>query len=71
VSPDIQKRQEHQPLPIRDIAWKAQLRLTKRYKTMVQRGKSPNVAVVAIARELAGFMWAVAQAVPISNASST
>ncbi len=71
VSPAIQKRQEHQPLPIRKIAWKAQLRLTKRYKMMIQRGKSPNVVVVAIARELAGFMWAITQAVPISNTSST
>ncbi len=71
VSSAIQKRQEHQPLLIRDIAWKAQLRLTKRYKTMTQRGKMPNVVVVAIARELAGFMWAMAQAVPLSNASRT
>ena len=65
VSPEIQKRQEDLPLPIRDIAWKAQLRLTKRYRVMSQRGKSPNVAVVAIARELAGFMWAIAQATPL------
>jgi len=71
VSPEIQKRQELQPLPIRDIAWKAQLRLTKRYKMMIQRGKVPNVVVVAVARELAGFMWAIAQAVPISNPSRT
>jgi len=69
-SPAIQKRQEHQPLPIRDIAWNAQLRLSKRYKTMTQRGKSPNV-VVAVARELAGFMWAIAQAAPLSNPSRT
>jgi len=70
VSPEIQKRQEQQPLPIRDIAWQAQLRLSKRYKTMTQRGKLPNVVVVAIARELAGFMWAIAQAVPLSIKST-
>ena len=69
LSPAIQKRQEHQPLPIREIAWKAQLRLSKRYKTMTQRGKSANVLVVAVARELAGFMWAIAQAVPLSKPS--
>lgn len=69
VSPEIQKRQEDLPLPIRDIAWKAQLRLTKRYRIMSQRGKSPNVTVVAIARELAGFMWAIAKAAPLSKAS--
>jgi hypothetical protein len=69
VSPEIQKRQQNQPLPIREIAWRAQLRLTKRYKMMIQRGKVPNVVVVAIARELAGFMWAIAQAVPLSKPS--
>ena len=67
VSPEIQKRQQNLPLPVRDIAWKAQLRLTKRYKMMIQRGKVPNIVVVAIARELAGFMWAIAQTVPLSN----
>ncbi len=67
VSPEIQKRQEHLPLAIRAIAWKAQLRLTKRYKAMTRRGKVPNVVVVAIAREMAGFMWAIAQAVPVPH----
>jgi transposase len=69
VSPEIQNRQQDQPLAIREIAWKAQLRLSKRYKAMTQRGKSPNLVVVAIARELAGFMWAIAQAVPLSGTS--
>jgi transposase len=70
VSPEIQKRQQNLPLSIRDIAWKAQLRLTRRYKMMTQRGKLPNIVVVAIARELAGFMWAIAQAEPLSNEST-
>ena len=70
VSPQIQQRQQNLPLPVRDIAWKAQLRLTKRYKMMIQRGKVPNIVVVAIARELAGFMWAIAQAVPLSDEST-
>ena len=48
------------PKPVRDIAWKAQSRLCRRYRAMVARGKKPNVAVVAIARELAAFLWAIA-----------
>jgi len=67
VSPEIQKRQENLPLTIRDIAWKAQLRLTKRYRAMSQRGKPANVTVVAIARELAGFMWAIAKVTALPN----
>jgi transposase len=60
VSPEIQKRQEKLPLTIRNIAWKAQLRLTQRYQHMQRKGKPHNVTVVALARELAGFMWAIA-----------
>ena len=39
-------------------SWKAQQRLHARYKKMIARGKPPGVAVVAAARELAGFVWA-------------
>ena len=67
VSPEIQARQEKLPVPIRDIAWKAQLRLTKRYKSMQFRGKPKNVTIVAIARELAGFMWAIGREVNLPN----
>ncbi len=65
VSKEMQKRQEHIPLPVRDIAWKAQLRLTKRFRTMSNNGKLKNVIVVAMAREIAAFMWAIAHEVPI------
>ena len=51
------------PLAIRDIAWRAQLRLTQRYQHMQRKGKPHNVTVVALARELAGFMWAIANEV--------
>lgn len=67
VSPEIQARQEIIPVVIRDIAWKAQLRLTKRYKSMQFKGKPKNVTIVAIARELAGFMWAIGQEVKLPN----
>jgi transposase len=49
------------PKNIRDIAWKAQTRLCTRYRSMVARGKKPTVVVAAIARELAGFIWAIGQ----------
>lgn len=42
------------------IAWKAQQRLSKRFTTLVARGKEGNVAAIAVARELLGFMWAIA-----------
>ena len=42
------------------IAWKAQQRLHKRFTTLVARGKENNVAAIAIARELLGFIWAIA-----------
>ncbi|MGH7486219.1 MAG: IS110 family transposase [bacterium] len=66
VSPHIQKRLENLPKPIQDIAWKAQIRLCKRFRRLTSRGKHPNVVVTAIARELAAFMWAIAREVPIS-----
>ena len=40
--------------------WKAQHRLNKRYKTIAARGKNKNQIVTAIARELLGFVWAIA-----------
>jgi len=42
------------------IAWKAQPRLHKRFTALTARGKESNVAATAIARELRGFMWAIA-----------
>jgi len=54
-------RQERQPKPIRDIAWKGQLRLCARYRRLARTGKPINVVATAIARELAGFVWAIAR----------
>lgn len=39
------------------IAWRAQKRLCGRYRTLTQAGKNTKLACVAIARELAGFIW--------------
>jgi len=58
------------PRAVQDIAWKAQTRLTARYRALTRRGKRSTVVVTAIARELAGFIWAVGRAVgtPIAPA---
>ena len=55
------QRQQDLPEPIRAIAWKAQLRLSQRYRTLNLRGVHHNKVCVAVARELAGFIWAIAQ----------
>jgi len=57
----IMQRQEGVGQAVRDIAWKAQLRLCGRYWMLVNRGKRANVTKTAIARELAGFTWAIAK----------
>ena len=71
VSRPMQQRQETLPQAIRDIAWKAQVRLCKRYRRLVAKGKHPNVVVVAIARELAAFLWAIARQVPLAGHPAT
>ena len=48
---------------VRDIAWKAQSRLTARYRALRRAGKLDVVAITAVARELAAFIWAVGVAV--------
>jgi transposase len=65
VSRHLQLRLEKQPKVIQDISWKAQIRLCKCYRRLVSRGKHANVVTVAIARALAGFMWAMAKQVPL------
>ena len=67
VSREIQIRQENLPISIREIAWKAQVRLCARYRKLVARGKNKNVVVVAIARELVAFMWDIAHHVPLKQ----
>ena len=65
VSRHLQLRLENQPKVIQDISWKAQVRLCKRYRRLISRGKHANVVTVAIARELSGFLWAIAKEVPV------
>jgi transposase len=66
VSRHLQLRLENQPKAIQDISWKAQVRLCQRYRRLIARGKHANQVVVAIARELVGFMWAIAKQIPVT-----
>jgi transposase len=61
VTPIIAKRQTELPKTIRDIAWKAQLRLCGRWRRLAARRLPQNKIVTAIARELTGFIWAIAR----------
>lgn len=54
---------ERVPAAVRDIALKAEARLCGRYRALAGRGKPLTVAVTAIARELAGFVWAIGRSV--------
>jgi transposase len=63
VTPVIARRQSGIPKAVTDIAWKAQLRLCARFRKLSARGLTRNKIVVAMARELAGFVWAIAQQV--------
>jgi transposase len=63
VTQIIRDRLNGLPEPIRNVAWKAQVRLSARYRKLIAAGKAAPKAVVAIARELVGFIWAIARMV--------
>lgn len=65
VSRPLQVRLERVPKAIQDIRWKAQVRLCKRCRYLTVRGKPATQVVVAIAREMAAFIWAIAREVPM------
>lgn len=58
------------PPAVREIAWKGQSRLCARFRMLSRRGKRPTVVVTAIARELAGFVWAVNREVATAAAAA-
>ena len=66
VSRHLQLRLEKQPKAIQDISWKAQVGCANATDRLMARGKHANQVVVAIARELVGFMWAIAKQVPVT-----
>jgi transposase len=57
VSKELSRRQEGQPLEVRTLSWKAQNRLHGRFARLSARRLQRNKAIVAIARELCGFIW--------------
>jgi transposase len=61
VSKELAPRLEKLPQRLKEISWKAQTRLNKRYWALAQRGKLTQKIQVAIARELVGFVWAMAK----------
>ncbi len=63
VSRKLHDRIEAVPSKVREIAWKGQLRMCQRYRRLVMAGKPKFVVTTAIAREMAGFIWAIARAV--------
>jgi transposase len=58
----LKTRQHQAPDHILQIAWRAQHRLHRLHHRLRERGKPHNLATVAVARELAGFLWAAATA---------
>ena len=63
VSETLRARLEGLPKAVRDIAWKAQVRLCARYRRLSAAGKKLPVVVAAIAREMAAFLWAIGREV--------
>lgn len=59
VGPVLRKRQKGLPEPIKEIAWKAQHRLHKRYCRLAAAGKDQRKIITAVGRELLGFIWAI------------
>jgi transposase len=59
VGPALRKRQEGVPEEIKEIAWKAQHRLHKRYMRLAAAGKDQRKIITAVGRELLGFIWSI------------
>jgi transposase len=70
IGPVHQARLAGLPKAVREIAWKAQMRLCSRYRRLAARGKPQTVVTIAIAREMAAFIWAIAKHVqPVEAAA--
>ena len=68
VSGDLERRQRGQDAAVVERAWRCQQRLHRRWQRMAARGKPQQKIVVACARELAGFVWAIATEQPLRPA---
>lgn len=67
----IQRRAEQTSPEVQTVAWTAQTRLCGRYRHLIEAGKNTNQTTTAVARELAGFIWAIACEVPVSGGETT
>ncbi len=70
VGKEKQEKVAAAPRAVQEIAWKAQCRLSGRYRALIRRGKLKTVAVTAVARELAGFIWAIGREVTTARAAA-
>ena len=70
VSKELSWRQEGQSREVRAISWRAQNRLHRRYTRLLARRLQRNKAIVAIARELCGFIWELLRTQPCYQAQS-
>lgn len=66
----LQRRAERTPEVVQDIAWSAQKRLCQRYRTLEGKGKMKVQVCTAVARELAGFIWAIGHIVPMMDVAA-
>jgi transposase len=64
VSKELSRRQHDQPRWVKELSWNAQTRLHRRFWMLLQRGLCRQKAVVAVARELCGFIWALLRDLP-------
>jgi len=71
VSAQLSRRQQGQPALVRAISWRAQNRLHNRYRRLLGRRLQRNKAIVAIARELCGFIWELLRTQPCYQAQTT
>lgn len=70
VGAGLRKRREGQPQEAVALADKAMVRLYRRYRHLKRHGKRENVAIAALARELAGFLWGALQGTMAKASSS-
>jgi transposase len=59
IGATLHKRQQRVSEEVKEIAWKAQHRLHKRYRSLAAVGKNQQKLVTALGRELLGFIWAI------------
>lgn len=66
----LQRRAERTPEVVQEIAWSAQKRLCQRYRALEGKGKLKVQVCTAVARELAGFIWAIGHLVPAADVAT-